>query len=227
MKKMEKGKSKSCFSSTKSPKLERKVVEKNRRNRMKSLYSNLLSLLPGHGSKQGMPLPDQMNEVVTYIESLKMKVEKMKEKKQSLFSRNRSHSCITSEFQGNTKSSPPLVEIHDMGPNMDVILVSGLDDLSKFYGILHSLHEYGIEVANANFSIHGNSTIQILYDKIGTSKMGFEVTTMSRRLKHLICGSTQSEVESNIDSEIQSDIWGIGIQDFIDVCMSLECYQGF
>lgn len=113
-----------------------------------------------------MPLPNQVGEVVTYIESLKMKVEKMKEKKQSLFPRKRSQSCTTSEFQGITKSSPPLVEVHDMGPNMDVILVSGLDDLSKFYSILHLLQEDGIEVANANFSVHGNSTIQILHDKV-------------------------------------------------------------
>ncbi|XP_022856700.1 transcription factor bHLH162-like [Olea europaea var. sylvestris] len=227
MKKMEKGKSKSRSSSTRSPKLERKIVEKNRRNRMKILYSNLLSLLPDHGSMQEMPLPNQIGEVVTYIESLKMKVEKMKEKQQSLFPRKRSHSCITSEFQGITKSSPPLVEVHDMGPNMDVILVCGLDDLSKFYSIIHLLHENSVEVANANFSIHGNSTIQILHDKIGKSNLGLEISTMSRRLKHLICGSACSEVESNIDSEIQSDIWGFGIQDFIDAYMSLECYQTY
>ncbi|KAL2457953.1 basic helix-loop-helix (bHLH) DNA-binding superfamily protein [Forsythia ovata] len=161
---MEKGKSRSSSSSTRPPKIERKTIEKNRRSRMKILYSNLLSLLPDHASKQEMPLPDQIDEVVAYIESLKMKMKKMKEKKESLMPRKRSNSCITSEIQAN-KKSPPLVEVQDMGPNMDVILVSGLDDLSKFYSILHLLHQDGIEVANANFSIHGNSTIQILHDK--------------------------------------------------------------
>ncbi|KAL2547801.1 basic helix-loop-helix (bHLH) DNA-binding superfamily protein [Forsythia ovata] len=163
---MEKGMSRLCSSSTRVPKVERKIAEKNRRDRMKILYSNLLSLLPNHGSKQAMPLLDQIDEVVAYIKSLKMKLEKMKEKKESLMQRKRSHSCITSKIQANTKSPAPLVEVQDMGPNMDVILVSGLDDSSKFYSILHFLHQDGIEVVNANFSLHGNSTIQILHDKI-------------------------------------------------------------
>ncbi|KAL2476814.1 basic helix-loop-helix (bHLH) DNA-binding superfamily protein [Forsythia ovata] len=188
-----------CSSSTRVPKVERKIAEKNRRDRMKILYSNLLSLLPNHGSKQAMPLLDQIDEVVAYIKSLKMKLEKMKEKKESLMPRKRSHSCITSKIQANTKSPAPLVEVQDMGPNMDVILVSGLDDSSKFYSILHFLHQDGIEVVNANFSLHGNSTIQILHDKIGKSILGFGGTVMSRRLKDLICGSTCTEVESNLD----------------------------
>ncbi|CAI9759929.1 unnamed protein product [Fraxinus pennsylvanica] len=142
---MDKGKSALC-SSGRVPKIERKIAEKSRRDRMKILYTNLHCLLPNHGSKKAMSLLDQINEVVTYIESLKMKVEEMKEKKKYLLQRKRSHSCITSEIQANTKSSPPLVEIHDMGPNMDVIFVVGLDDLSKFYKILHLLHEDSIEV---------------------------------------------------------------------------------
>ncbi|KAL2547798.1 uncharacterized protein Fot_09328 [Forsythia ovata] len=216
---MEKGQSKSSSSSTRAPRIERKIVEKNRRNQMKTLYSNLLCVLPDHASKEEKPLPDQIDEAVTYIESLKMKLEKMKEKKEFLMPRKRSHSCITSEIQANTKFPPPLVEVQDMGPNTDVILVSGLDDLSKFYSILHLLHQDGIEVVNANFSIHGNSTIEILHDKAGKSRMGFGATTISRKLKDLMCGSTCSEVESNLDlwdSEIQSDILGFGIQEFMN-----------
>ncbi|KAL2547799.1 basic helix-loop-helix (bHLH) DNA-binding superfamily protein [Forsythia ovata] len=225
---MEKGKSRSSSSSTRPPKIERKFIEKDRRNRMKILYRNLLSLIPDHGSKQSMPLPDQIDEAVAYIESLKMKMEKMKEKKESLMPSN---SCITSEIQANKKSPPPpLVEVQDMGPNMDVILVSGLDDLSKFYSILRLLHQEGIEVANANFSIHGNSTIHILHDKVEKSRMGFGAATMSRKLKDLICGSTCSEVESNLDlweSEIQSDNLGFGIHEFMNASfMSLEYCQG-
>ena len=34
-----------------SAKVERKIIEKNRRNRMKNLYSSLNSLLPHHNSK--------------------------------------------------------------------------------------------------------------------------------------------------------------------------------
>lgn len=114
-----------------------------------------------------MPLPDQIDEVVTYIESLKMKLEKMKEKRVSLLPRKISNSCIiTNEIQANTQSPPPLVEVQDMGPNMDVILVTGLDHFSMFYNILHLLHEDSIEVVNATFSVHGNSSFQIVHDKV-------------------------------------------------------------
>ncbi|CAI9772555.1 unnamed protein product [Fraxinus pennsylvanica] len=192
---MEKGKTKSSPSATRPRKTERKVVEKNRRNQMKIHYSNLLCLLPDHGSKEAMPLPDQIDEAVAYIESLKMKVEKMKEKKESLMPRKRSHSCITSEVKVNTKSSRPLVEVHDMGSNM------------------------------------GNSTFQILHDKVGKSRMGLEATTMSRRLKDLICGSTCSEVESNLDlwdyGLFGPDIWGLGISEVIDAHNISEYSQWF
>ncbi|KAL2524506.1 Uncharacterized protein Adt_09560 [Abeliophyllum distichum] len=179
---MEKGQSKSSFSSTRAPRIERKIIEKNRRNQMKTLYSNLLYLLPDHASK--VPLPDQIDEAVTYIESLKMKLEKMKEKKESLMPRKRSHSCITSEIQANPKSPPPLMVLK---LSMQIFL--------------------SMEIP----------TIEILHDKVGKSRMGFGATTMSRRLKDLICGSTCSEVESNLglwDYEIQSDIWGLGISGY-------------
>ncbi|CAA3006029.1 transcription factor bHLH162-like [Olea europaea subsp. europaea] len=211
MKEMEKVKFILCSSSTRAPRIERKISEKNRRNRLKILYSNLFSLLPNHGLKQAMPLSDQIDEVVTYIESLKMKLEKMKEKRVSLLPRKISNSCIiTNEIQANTQSPPPLVEVQDMGPNMDVILVTGLDHFSMFYNILHLLHEDSIEVVNATFSVHGNSSFQIVHDKILKSSMGFGATTMKRRINDLIRGYACSEVESNYDLwdyEIQTDNW--------------------
>ncbi|CAA3009914.1 transcription factor bHLH162-like [Olea europaea subsp. europaea] len=228
---MEKGKFVLCTSSTRVPKIERKIAEKNRRDRTKILYSNLLCLLPNHGSKKAMPLLDQIDEAITYIESLKIKVEEMKKKNKYLLQRKRSHSCITSEIQANnTEFSPPLVEIHDMGPTMDVIFVIGLDDLSKFRNILHLLHEESIEVVNANFSMHGHSTFQILYNEIGKSRLEFGATTMSKRLNDLICGSMCRQVESNFDIwdyEIQSDICWFDNPEVIDAYMSLAYCQGF
>ncbi|CAI9759928.1 unnamed protein product [Fraxinus pennsylvanica] len=226
---METCKSRTSSASSRTPKIERKFVEKDRRNRMKTLYSNLLSILPDHGYKKAMNLPDQVDEVVAYIENLKINVEKMKRKKEFLLARKRPNSCITSEIQAYTQTSTPFVEVHNMGPNMDVIFVSGLDDLSKFYSILHLLHEDGIEVANANFSLHGNSTIQTLHDKVGKSRMGVGATTMSRRLKDLICGSTCSEVESFDlwDSDFQSDICGFGIQELFEPYTSWNVGYGY
>nr|GMC72161.1 transcription factor bHLH162-like [Ipomoea batatas]GMD85961.1 transcription factor bHLH162-like [Ipomoea batatas] len=50
-----------------APKLERKYVEKNRRNHLKNLYKHLFSLLPPHLSQEGIALHDQVDETVKYI----------------------------------------------------------------------------------------------------------------------------------------------------------------
>ncbi|XP_039143896.1 transcription factor bHLH162-like [Dioscorea cayenensis subsp. rotundata] len=65
-----------------APKLERKIVEKNRRDYMKLLLSNLDSLLPNYSpnTKKMIALPERLDEAVKYIKELKMKVEKMEKK---------------------------------------------------------------------------------------------------------------------------------------------------
>ncbi|KAF5732561.1 Basic helix-loop-helix DNA-binding superfamily protein putative isoform 3 [Tripterygium wilfordii] len=50
-------------SSSSSTKIERKVIEKNRRLHMKTLFSDLNSLLPSTAtSKEALSLPDQIGE---------------------------------------------------------------------------------------------------------------------------------------------------------------------
>ncbi|XP_020555026.1 uncharacterized protein LOC105178626 isoform X2 [Sesamum indicum] len=195
-----------------APRIERKVIEKNRRNRMKGLCSNLISLLPNHTSKlKGLPLPYQIDEAVEYIQSMKMRVEEMRQKKESLFARNRCDACKNQ----TTSKSPTLVEVHDMGPNLDVIIANGLND-STFRDIIRFVHQHGVEVASASFSRDGNSAVQILQDKVGKSKLSFGGQTISRKLKELVCGASTSEVmvsQLNLwDYEIESDdIWGFEI----------------
>ncbi|PIN14793.1 hypothetical protein CDL12_12567 [Handroanthus impetiginosus] len=201
-----------------APRIERKIIEKNRRQRMKILYSNLVSLLPDHTSKvEGLPLPDQIDEAVEYIKSFKKKLEKMKQKKESLIlQRKRSQYSYGRTSQENNQATnhkrSPIVEIHEMGPNFDLILANGLQDYSKFYDIIRLLHQHGIEIAGATFSGEGTSTIQVLQDKDGKSKLEFGgAAILSRKLKELVCGTFSNEVvESQMnlwDYEIESDIW--------------------
>ncbi|KAL2466492.1 basic helix-loop-helix (bHLH) DNA-binding superfamily protein [Abeliophyllum distichum] len=192
-------------SSTPTPRIERRIIEKNRRNLLQNLYSKLHSLLPNHASKEALPLPDQLDEAMEYIKSLKTNLEKMKEMKKSLMPPKRSHSnCITSAVQAITES--PLVEVHEMGKNMDVILLTGLESYSRFCGIIHLLHEDGVEVVNSNFSIYGNSTLQVRK----ADNHNFEATEMSRKLKEFICGTCSSDVKQQLrlwDYEIDYDNW--------------------
>ncbi|CAL5406516.1 unnamed protein product [Camellia sinensis] len=198
----------SChYTSSSTPKIERRIIEKNRRNHMKSLYSKLYSLLPNHDpSKEAVPLPDRLEEAEKYIKSLQMRLEKYKEKKETLLGRKRSHSCIT-DFKQALKS--PQIEIREMGPAVNVVLISGQEDKFIFHEIIRLIHEEGAEVVNASFSVVGNSIRHVIHAKIGELAPKFEAARVSNRLREFVNGSI-SDVESQSESlefEIQPDMW--------------------
>lgn len=117
--------------------------------------------------QEALPLPDQIDEVVKYIESMQSKLENMRQKKESLLRRANLRTLESSLTTDHQPTSTRLVEVQDMGPNMDVILASGLADYSMFLDIIHNLlHRDGVEIASANFSVHGSSTIHVLLDKV-------------------------------------------------------------
>lgn len=204
-----------------SPKMERRIIEKKRRDHMKGLYSSLFSLLPSYKSKGILPVPDQIDEAVEYIKNLQLKIEKMNQKKEKfLLSENkRRGSCVT-ETSSSSRLVPPKYEIHEMGPAMDVVLLTGLDKPTTFYKILRSLHEDGFEVVHANFSSSGNSMLQVAYAKMGKS--------VARRLKELFQEHDREttgdpDLESSLDIcefDVESDDkWG---SEFLDVMPELE-----
>ncbi|XP_073125363.1 transcription factor bHLH162-like isoform X2 [Henckelia pumila] len=168
-----------------APRIERKDREKNRRTDMKILCSHLLSLLPDYTSKRSSTLADNIGHAAEYIESMKLKLENMKQKKESLSRRKRTQPSSTSN------NGSPLLEVQEMGPNLDLVIANELvDGYSMFHGLIRLLHLHRFEVANANFSIYGNSTVQILHDhnKVGDSKLS--ATMMSRKMKEMICESS-------------------------------------
>ncbi|KAK2965660.1 hypothetical protein RJ640_029241 [Escallonia rubra] len=194
-----------CSSTAKT---ERKVVEKNRRNHMKTLYSQLCSLLPDHASKEGLPLPDQVDEAIEYIKSLGKKLERNKDKKEKLLrTRKRMHECINTETTPSSKS--PQFEIHEMGPDLNVVSIIGLDNQLTFCEILRVLFEEGMEVLQASFSTFGNSVFHVAYEKVGESNYNYGAGVISKRLKELIHGSSSTDLEAQVDLwdfEIQPDL---------------------
>ncbi|XP_009801965.2 transcription factor bHLH162-like [Nicotiana sylvestris] len=190
--------------SNSAPKLERKYVEKNRRNNMKNLYNQLYSLLPNHASKETLTLPDQLDTATNYIKSLETKLKKKKKYMEELrISRKRpqSFNATNSEPSSSTKSLIPHIEFHEMSPTMFVVLITGLDNLATFYNVIQLLHEEGVEVVYSNFSLNGNSMLQIsLETKMDkNSTMEFRATTLFDKLKELLYGSSRKNyMESHL-----------------------------
>ncbi|XP_030466459.1 transcription factor bHLH162-like [Syzygium oleosum] len=170
-----------------SRRTERKIIEKNRRNRTKHLFSVLNSLLPSLPSDQeAKSLPDQIDEAIRYIKGLETAVKEAKDKKENLTSKKRPSSSTSSNESAAIIS--PQIEIRARDSSLVVILTSGLHDQFIFSEILRMLHEEKVEVLNANFSVIGNSVYHLVHAKIGESSLG--ATTISERLKTFVNGPT-------------------------------------
>ncbi|KAI9377192.1 hypothetical protein POPTR_019G034700v4 [Populus trichocarpa] len=178
---MESSSGRSNLSSTKT---ERKVSEKNRRNQMKTLYSKLNSLLPDKESTEKQPLPDQIDEAISYIKSLEEKLEKTKEKKESL------------TF---ATSKSPKLKIQETGSALEIVFTSGLDNQFLFYEIISILHEEGVEVVSANSQALGDSFFHVVHAQMKESADGLGAARVTGRLNRLINGST---CEIELDSEL-------------------------
>ncbi|RZB75391.1 Transcription factor bHLH162 isoform B [Glycine soja] len=154
-----------------STKVERRLVEKNRRNQMKNLYNKLNSLLPSYNPKEALPLPDQVDEAINYIKSLEAKVKMAQEKKENLQGiRKRSRGCFSNNSANFAATSgfpkSPQLEIHEVGSSLQVVLTCGLDHQFIFYEIIQILHEENIEVRSVNSSLAGDSVLHVVHAEV-------------------------------------------------------------
>ncbi|KAF5481299.1 hypothetical protein F2P56_001964 [Juglans regia] len=186
-----------------SNKVERRIIEKNRRNQMKLLYSKLNSLLPNHNSKEPVSVPDQIDQAINYIKSLETKLKKSKEMKQRLTGRKRPYTCTNFEETASVKS--PKIEIHEMGSTTEIVLVTGLENQFIFYEIIHILHEEQADVLTASFSIAGDSILHVVHAEILGSSFDFGTAKVTERLKRLVYGST-----SDVD-QLEPALWDYNI----------------
>ncbi|XP_016544109.2 transcription factor bHLH162-like [Capsicum annuum] len=178
-------------------KLERKDVEKNRRNHMKNLYNQLHSMLPTHAStskETTMTVSDLIDATVNYVKSSKMNLEKSKKDLEELkLGKKRAQSLNAANEPSSSTKSTSQIEFHEMGPNMIVVLITGLYNIATFNNIIRLCHETeGVEVLSTNFQLNGNSTLQISFEtqvQIDTnSTMEFKATTLCDKIKELIYG---------------------------------------
>ncbi|KAK7257428.1 hypothetical protein RIF29_31407 [Crotalaria pallida] len=188
--------------SSSSTKLERRLIEKNRRNQMKILYSKLNSLLPNSNPKEVLPLPDQVDEAINYIKSLEAKVKMAQEKKERLTgTRKKRSSSTTFEANGSSISAKsPQLEIQEVGSSLQVVLTCGLDSQFIFHEIIRIMEEESIEVKSASYSLAEDSMHHVLHAEIPQTSLQFGATKVSERLKMFVNGSSS-------DMEIPKELW--------------------
>ncbi|XVE51350.1 hypothetical protein DITRI_Ditri02bG0033300 [Diplodiscus trichospermus] len=164
-----------------SSRTDRKLIERNRRNQMKALYSMLNSLVPHHNSRESTSLPDQLDEAANYIKRLQTNLERMKERKESLMGVKTS---TTSSASTGPKS--PEIQIHEMGSSLVIALTTGSNSRFIFNETIRILHEEGAEIVNANFSVVEDTVFHTIHLTVGQTAADYRAARISERLMKFV-----------------------------------------
>ncbi|CAN4078926.1 unnamed protein product [Withania somnifera] len=198
---MEQQYSKKASSSSILSKADRKTVEKNRRNQMKDLYMKLNSLVhyDPHSNKEFLSLPDQLEEAANYIKKLQIDLEKMRQLKESLTVAGTENSIPRSSSTAETmeRTLPlPYIEIHSVHSALEVLLITGLDNHFMFNDIIRMLHEDGVQVINASYTLVGDTMFHSIHSKVGESatSSGYGAAArISERLKQFVAVAASNQ----------------------------------
>ncbi|KAK7272386.1 hypothetical protein RJT34_28936 [Clitoria ternatea] len=192
-----------------STKVERRIIEKNRRNHMKNLHSELNSLIPNNNPKGAMPLalPDQVDEAINYIKSLETKVKMLQQKKESFMERKRTRGECSSASEAQQSLKTPKIEIYETGSLLEVVLKFGVDNQFMFLEVLRILHEDNVEIMTANSSRAGDFMLHVVRGEVMQTSSQFGATKVSERLKSFVNGSMS-------DVEIEPEMWGLDFSEW-------------
>ncbi|XP_043725464.1 transcription factor bHLH162-like [Telopea speciosissima] len=157
---------KSC--STSSSKLDRKIIERNRRMQMKGLSFKLASLIPSNynSTKEISSQQDRLDHAASYIKELRQRVENLKERKKEAM-----EICgINNEMRRDTmtigSNLVPVLELRDMGNSLKITLIAGFNNNFMFSEVISILTEEGAEVINASFSVVGEKVFHTIHSQL-------------------------------------------------------------
>ncbi|XP_019440247.1 PREDICTED: transcription factor bHLH125-like isoform X2 [Lupinus angustifolius] len=165
-----------------STRTDRKIVERNRRNKMKTLSSMLNSLVPQQSSRESFSMPDQLHEATNYIKKLQINLEKLKDKKNTLEEIQRAN--MSTNRVGGSKF--PQIEIQQMGLALVVSLITGLDCHFMFKECIRVLGEEGADIVSANYIVSEDSILHTIHSQIEESSNGARI---SERVKTCVYDS--------------------------------------
>ncbi|KAG1342759.1 putative Transcription factor bHLH162 [Cocos nucifera] len=147
-------------------KMERKMVEKNRRMHMKRLCFKLSSLIPREhitSSKDALTQQDYLDLAASYIKTLQGRIEKLKQRRELRTSTNGINKDISNEMPIGMRL--PVIEVRHQESNLEVVLISGLNRSFTFHEVISILEEEGAEVVNANFSVVGDKIFHTIHSQ--------------------------------------------------------------
>ncbi|XP_058179417.1 transcription factor bHLH162-like [Rhododendron vialii] len=170
-------------------KLDRKIVERNRRIHMKDLCFKLTSLIPPYhlNSSQGMqPRQHQLDEAGTYIKLLEKRVEELKARRAALAMGN--HDGMDSDGNTTIRTKLPVVELREyLGSSLEVVVITGLKKNFAISEAIGVIEDEGAEVVSASFSAVGDKVFHTLHAQAKVCRVGVDTAYVCQRLKELVC----------------------------------------
>lgn len=120
--------------------------------------------------QEAAPLPDQLEAASKYIKRLQIKLEKLREKKESLLRIENLNSSMRSGMAMNSETwVPPRISIHQMGSALEVSLVTVVNChnyQALFSEVVRTLNEEGAEIVSASFSVVGNDVFHTIHSEV-------------------------------------------------------------
>uniref|UniRef100_A0ACD5TS62 Uncharacterized protein n=1 Tax=Avena sativa TaxID=4498 RepID=A0ACD5TS62_AVESA len=187
--------------------VERKEVERERRQHMKQLCAKLASLVPkeNYSSTDTMTQLGSLDEAAKYIKNLKERVDELRRRRNSaqVMATLREIGGVSTppatttttmndpegslEFEGKKRELPPVVEVrqHD-DSSIDVVLICHAEKPVKLHEVITILEEEGAEIVNANHSVAGLKIFYTIHSRVFSSRIGVEVSRVCERLRALV-----------------------------------------
>ncbi|KAI4351852.1 hypothetical protein L6164_006160 [Bauhinia variegata] len=165
----------------KKKKIIHKEIERQRRQRMATLYASLRSLLPIEFIKGKRSISDHMNEAVNYINYLRKNIKELNAKKDEL--KKLSNSSV--ENHESNKSSGSFT-IHESNGDIGIEITSGFREesfpLSK---LLKLLPEEGIEVVGCLSSVINGRLLHSVQCEVSNSN-SLDLPELRRKIYSII-----------------------------------------
>ncbi|XP_017970716.1 PREDICTED: uncharacterized protein LOC18609444 [Theobroma cacao] len=152
--------------------INRNLIERERRSQMKVLCSNLFALLPPHPTK--MSIHELVERATIYVNQLQQRTEELKQMKAQL-----------EEGQSTATRISPVINITDLDSTIQVNLVAGTDMNFALCDIISILEEEGAQVLSATYHNVRNKVVLSLHSQAAYSRIGIQNSRVRDRLKRL------------------------------------------
>nr|XP_043613676.1 uncharacterized protein LOC122585618 isoform X2 [Erigeron canadensis] len=156
------------------------VNEKQRRDRMKDLYSTLATLLQLKPHER-TSMPEMLDQAANALKLLKEKVERLKGRKEEL------EKEVDDDEVGKGRK-PLMVQVREVDLILEANLIMMVNHKKVMpFEVLKIIEEGGAQIMSSSFTTHGNHIYCIIYAQAFQQRIGFDAELIKSCLMELVC----------------------------------------